>query len=229
MKKIFVLLIISLIFSCGKEKVIQLPEIKHSNISEINDVSAAYLFYDETMPDSIELNRKNLISTTNWLVNVDKRLTLKQALPKIMFLQDKKRNAELHKNEKAKNYFTCNDTRIKNLGFIEFTDVVYHEEDSDAYLSKHKSNASQLIYIKFNSLDSTYVSFISNDTSFTHTSNQTELLKHLEINLTNQGKAIIVSEFNKSITFQDYINYKSLLSQLDLKNVTIANDEFVFN
>ena len=74
-----------MIYSCGNEKILQLPEINHSDITEILDVSHAYLFYDETKPDSIELNRKNLISTTNWLVNVDKRLTLDQAIPSIVF------------------------------------------------------------------------------------------------------------------------------------------------
>lgn len=229
MKHLFYCLIYILICSCGKEKIVQLPEINHSEISIINDVSPAYLFYDEKKPDSIELNRKNLISTTNWLVNVDKRLTLNQAIPKIMFLQEKKRNSEIHKNENAKNYFTCNDTSIKNLGFIDFTNVVYHLEDSDAYLKKKKEIVNQLINIKVHTLDSTYVSFISNDTSFTHTTNQKELLKHLKTNLNNQDGAIIVSEFEKTLSFQDYITYKSLISKIDFKNVTIANDEFVFN
>ena len=77
MKPIFYCITLIIFASCGKEKIVQLPEINHSKISKINDVSAAYLFYDVTQPDSVELNRNNLISTTNWLINVDKRLTLK--------------------------------------------------------------------------------------------------------------------------------------------------------
>jgi hypothetical protein len=225
----YYLLLFSLLISCGQDKTVQLPEIKHADISKINDVSAAYLFYDETKADSVELNRKNLISTTNWLVNVDKRLILKQAIPQIIFLQEKKRNTEMHKNENAKNYFTCNDTSIKNLGFIEFTDVVYHQEDSKAFLNMNKSQVNQIINIKVQSLDSTYVSFIRNDTVFIHSSNQKDLLSHLEGNLTGQGDAVIISEFNENLSFQDYITYKSLLSQINFKNVTIANDEFIFN
>ena len=83
MKYFYILLISVFLFSCGNEKTLLLPEIEQSNITELQDVSAAYLFYDETKKDSVELNRKNLISTTNWLVNVDKRLTLKQAIPHI--------------------------------------------------------------------------------------------------------------------------------------------------
>ena len=120
-----------LILSCTKDKVILLPEIKTATIIDIKDISPAYLFYNEALPDSVELNRKNLISTTSWLVNVDKRLTLEQAIPKIKYLQDKKRNAKIHKNEAAKNYFTCNDLSRKNLGFIEFTDVYYVYNNSE--------------------------------------------------------------------------------------------------
>lgn len=229
MKSFLSCFLVLCLLSCGKKKIVQLPAIKHADVTKINDVSAAYLFYDESKPDSIELNRNNLISTTNWLVNVDKRLTLKQAIPKIKFLQNKKRNAQMHKNENAKNYFTCNDTSIKNLGFIEFTNVVYHEKDSKAFLNKNNTNVEQLINLKINTPDSTLVSFISNDTSYTHTSNQKELLKHIQKNLTDQGNAIIILELNETLSFQDYITYKSLLSQIDSKNVTIASDEFVFN
>ncbi|MEO9076192.1 MAG: hypothetical protein ABI263_02740, partial [Gelidibacter sp.] len=104
------LLLLLLTSSCNNEKTILLPEIENAEITEVHDISPIYIFYDETKTDSLELNRNNIISTTNWLVNIDKRLTLGQVIPKIVLLQDKKRNAEVHKNENSKNYFTCNDT-----------------------------------------------------------------------------------------------------------------------
>ena len=45
------------------------------------------MFYTKDTGD-IEFNRRNMISTTNWLVNIDKRLTLKQILPHLKYLQD---------------------------------------------------------------------------------------------------------------------------------------------
>ncbi len=102
MKNAYLLILFLATFSSCNKKIVLLPEIQTASITEIIDVSPAYLFYDETQPDSVELNRKNLISTTNWLVNVDKRLTLKQAIPHIKFLQEKKRNSKMHKNESAK-------------------------------------------------------------------------------------------------------------------------------
>ena len=227
MKPLIYFLLLTIIFSCGNKKIVQLPEIEKSDTSKINDVSAAYLFYDETLPDSVELNRKNLISTTNWLINIDKRLTLGQVIPKITFLQNKKRDAKMHKNENAKNYYTCNDISKHNLGFIEFTDVVYHQEDPQEYLEK--TGAAQLITIKIQSLDSIIVSFISNGATLSHSSNYSELLTHLKTNITNNGNAFIVLEFSKQLSFQSYITLKHLLSEIDLKNVTIAHDEFLFN
>ena len=222
-----VLLSVLFIFSCGKDKVIQLPEIEHSNISEIKDVSAAYLFYDETQKDSVELNRKNLISTTNWLVNVDKRLTLKQAIPHIKFLQEKKKNAG-HKNEQTKNYFTCNDTSRKNLGFIEFTEIDYHLESSENYISniidlRNKRNIKSL---SFNLNGAVSIINPNSEPYVILTKNNTFLndLKSMDTTTCN-----LYLNFNENLTFQEYIKIKSKLNALDFHNLKISNQEFLHN
>jgi hypothetical protein len=208
--------------SCGNEKIVQLPEINHSDITEILDVSAAYLFYDETKEDSIELNRKTIISTTNWLVNVDKRLTLYQAIPKIIILQDKKRKAEVHKNAAAKNYYTCNDTSIKNLGFIEFTDVYYKEQQPKDFVLDPNSLA-----IIFKSVSDIKMKFSDNETT---ENSETTLLENLKTVISeNDETKTIYLFFNKNLTFQNYITFKSLLNQLKNTQVLIANEEFIFN
>jgi hypothetical protein len=228
MKNILLFILACSFFSCGNKKVIQLPEINHSDITELHDVSAAYLFYDETQPDSVELNRKNLIVTTNWLVNVDKRLTLKQAIPHIEFLQEKKAISS-HKNESAKNYFTCNDTSRKNLGFIEFTDVVYHEEHSGKYISKiSQLNFTKALYIYTLSLDRINLVFPFNDLDF-KASNISNLKNDLINKLENNNDIIeIILDFKQNISFQDYISIKSILLELNFKNITISNNEFIY-
>lgn len=224
MKPITVLLLF-LCFSCGKDKVILLPEIKTAKVTEVFDVSPAYLFYDETQPDSLELNQKNLISTTNWLVNVDKRLTLKQVIPKIKLLQDKKRNAKMHKNESAKNYYTCNDTQIKNLGFIDFTDVVYHKAkrgilDLDFSLEKTTTvlRIQSLQTIKIQSTDSEEIEANVND------------FLNIISNYFNDdsNNRTIILAFDKNLTFQDYITFKSTLETINIEGLAIDNREFIY-
>ena len=212
----YILLITTLfLFSCGNEKVIQLPEISQSEITEINDVSAAYLFYDETQKDSVELNRKNLISTTNWLVNVDKRLMLKQVVPHIKFLQEKKSNSS-HKNKNAKNYFTCNDTSRNNLGFIEFTDVAYHEEPAGEYFTKTSNIPKNIRFsIIYHSLENIEIMGFT-DYLISKKTKQSDLIFELKKLITQDMKAEIVLNFNQLLNFQDYISLKSSISNSDL-------------
>ncbi len=224
------LLIILMCFSCNNERVLQLPEIENAEITEILDVSPAYIFYDETQADSTLLNRKNLISTTNWLVNVDKRLTLKQAVPHIKFLQDKKRNAELHKNEDAKNYFTCNDTSIGNLGFLEFTDVYYFNESSVSYykkISQLKLNKEIIAEVK-NADDISLFSSLENPeiikTNYKALVNDIHNLAKAE----NITKINLVLNFEESLSFQDYIAIKSELLKIESDKILIDTNEFIY-
>ncbi|WP_157757608.1 hypothetical protein [Pseudalgibacter alginicilyticus] len=219
MKNLLPFILVCLFLSCENEKIIQLPEITHSDITEIHDVSPAYLFYDKTQIDSIELNRKNLIVTTHWLVNVDKRLTLKQAIPHIKFLQDKKANSS-HKNESAKNYFTCNDLSRKNLGFIEFTNVIYETEGREIEAeNNYNVVVINLNDIKISTLNSSY--YKTDITNFANSLRKT-ISK-------NEENGRISLSFNNKLSFQNYITFKSILLQLDLENNTISNNEFIFN
>ena len=213
--RILLFFLLVVIISCSSEKTIELPEIKQATITEVIDVSAAYLFYDETKPDSIELNRKNLISTTNWLVNVDKRLTLNQAVPKIQFIQEKKRNSS-HKNEAAKNYFTCHDLSQNNLGFIEFTDVHYNLDE--------KPNAEIEIIIE--ALDKITIKK-NNDVDIFFKTNFKTLEKDLASIYPHETISVTLS-FKKSMTFQQYITIKSKLEELDNSKILVDTNEFIY-
>lgn len=208
--------LIILCLSCGRDRVILLPEIENAKITNVKDVSPAYLFYDEYKEDSVELNRKNLIITTNWLVNVDKRLTLKQALPSILKLQDKKRNAKMHKNENAKNYFTCNDTAIKNLGFLDFTDVFYFQGKSE---TEEKSNEILLYFETENRI-------ITKDSELSPKSLENYLSELLQNNDSINLK--VIANFNKNLTFQEYIKYISLLDTIKIDSIWVSNNEFIY-
>lgn len=228
MKTVLCILGLALLFSCGKDKAVQLPEINHSKINEMTDVSAAYLFYDETQTDNVELNRRNLISTTNWLINVDKRLTLKQAIPHIKFLQNKKGNSS-HKNEKAKNYFTCHDTSKNNLGFIEFTDVSYHNMTIVNLISDELEKKSNRIILYFNTLDDVKINTLNDDvdTTILHSTSSkltTDLISIIE---KQTNKTSFILSFNKSLTFQEYISFKLILSELSIQPIFISNNEFL--
>jgi hypothetical protein len=229
MKQFYIVLLTFLLVSCGTDKSVLLPEIEHAKITEVLDVSPAYLFYNEAQSDSVELNRKNLISTTNWLLNVDKRLTLKQAIPKIKFLQDKKRNAKMHKNENAKNYYTCNDTSIQNLGFIEFTNVMYQETSlRDFFIFKERpermSMALNVISMHNFSLESSY----EENTNTEIYSNLDNVITKIHEHFKAEQDFRLYLLFHSELSFQEYITIKSKLQDISDQDIPIDNNEFIY-
>jgi hypothetical protein len=71
-----------------------------------------------------DVNRKNSISSTNWIFNIDKRLPLRLVVPELMKLQAKKEGS-MHKNEASENYFSYANDVKKTMAFLPFTKVKY--------------------------------------------------------------------------------------------------------
>ena len=226
MKKYIYLLLFLLILNCNNERVLELPQIEKAEITEVLDVSPAYIFYDDTQPDSTLFNRKNLIGTTNWLVNVDKRLTLRQAIPHLQYLQEKRKKASMHKNENAKNYFTCNDTSIGNLGFVEFTEVSYNvkDRDFDLYISAVKSTIH--FKVNFKSKEQIYIKQMSPTPK--QWSIEFKDLKTFMANHSNNDSISMNCIYNKNLNFQDYISIKAELQNIESDKIIIDRKEFIY-
>lgn len=226
MKRIVLILLTAFSFSCA-ERELQLPVTTANDIKEILDVSPIYMFYDEAT-DSIYFNRKNMISTTNWLVNIDKRLTLKQILPHLQYLQEKRRGDGMHKNENAKNYFTCFNEDTKNLSFIEFTNIEYNESSSIDYVSKisDANIPKTIIAIEVKSTDDITIVNPSSENN-TSKSNISSLLS--DIKQLNNEDYLIYLNFGLSLNFQDYIAIKSKLLKIDFDSIHISEKEFIHN
>lgn len=124
LRLVFLLVAIAL-FSCGHNKEVQLPKAHFSVLSKLENHSMIYLFFNKVGKDTlVEVNRKNAISSTNWVFSVDKRLPLQEVIPEIQFLQAKKENSP-HKSEGSQNLFAYANDSLQSLAFIPFTRVNY--------------------------------------------------------------------------------------------------------
>lgn len=219
MKKLL-LLVFFLCTACDNERIVQLPKINSTEINEVTDVSAVYIFYDETEQDSVLFNRKNLIGTTNWLVNVDKRLALKKVLPHLNYLQNKRSSGGMHKNELARNYFTCNNLDTKNLGFIDFTDTQFRILD---HFPTTKDTASYHLVFK----ESEYLK-LNQDGGFV--SYKTAALFHLidSLQTLHSNDLNLFPVFHDGLSFQNYITVKELLINCrDSKGISMDEELFL--
>ena len=228
MKKILIITAFLSLFSCS-EKEVQLPQAEVSVVKEIVDHSPIYMFFEvKNQKDTIiDVNRKNSISSTNWVFNVDKRLPLKLVIPEVIKLQEKKANSA-HSKKGAINVYSYSDSIGKNLAFYPFTEVVYKfdkefskffiKKNAKIYLSYHNFtvnfNKNNEITIDGIAVDrNEFVAFIKQFSDFT-----------------NDGKPILMHlNFDKNLSFDHYLKNKILAWQATNEKVEISSIEFIYD
>lgn len=192
--------------SCGNKEDVLLPKADATIVKEVVDLSPIYIFFRVKGKDTLaEVNRKNSIITTNWILNIDRRLPLRLVIPEVMKLQQKKREEKEHRNELALNYYSYADSIGKNLAFIPFTEVYY---------KMGKPNKGLVV-------------FFSKEGKIT-VNNELVLKKDLQkiINNSNNKQEEIIYSFDKNSSYGRYIQNKVFLHSVGIKNV--VSEEFVY-
>ncbi|KDN56423.1 hypothetical protein FEM21_04420 [Flavobacterium seoulense] len=206
------LIAVLFLISCGNKEDILLPKSDTTIISDVKDHSPIYIFFRTEGKDTLaEVNRNNSIITTNWILNIDKRLPLKLVIPEVMKLQDKKRKEKAHQNENAENYYSYADSVKENMAFIPFTKVHYS-------IGKPKSNDFVISFKKANNLVWLNGRAVK----------KADLLQEF-FSTTFINKPRIVMQFDKNMSYDEYIQNKVLLRKFDLYSVNpILPFEFIY-
>lgn len=127
MKKILNIILAFTLFSCNEKEVL-LPEVDTTIVDKVENLSPIYIFFEAKGKDTIaDLNRKNAISSTNFIFNIDKRLPLKLVLPEVIKAVAKK-EASAHKDSTSQNYYSYSNIKKKQLAFVPFTKMNYKLE-----------------------------------------------------------------------------------------------------
>lgn len=125
MKKVLLFIVAIVLISCEGKKEIELPKADKTIVADVQEHSPIYIFFKVNGKDTIaDVNRKNSISSTNWIFNIDKRLPLRLVVPELMKLQAKKEGS-MHKNEASENYFSYANDVKKTMAFLPFTKAKY--------------------------------------------------------------------------------------------------------
>jgi hypothetical protein len=196
-----------MILSCGNKEDILLPKSNVTIVKTIDDISPVYVFFRTKGKDTLaEVNRKNTISTTNWVFNIDKRLPLRIVIPEIMKLQAKRRADSAHKNDDAQNYYSYADSIGKNLAFVPFTKVYYK-------MGK-PLNGGFIFYFKKES-DLVLINNVKIKRS--------EVLNYLgSFNFAVNPKIFLI--FDKKMSFEEYLQIKILTRKWDTFNKEVPEE-----
>jgi hypothetical protein len=205
------LIIIFVLFSCGKKEDVLLPKSNVTIVKNVEDLSPVYIFFKTQGKDTIaEVNRKSSIISTNWIFNIDKRLPLKLVIPEVMKLQEKKRADSAHKNEKAENYYSYADSIGKNLAFLPFTKVYYKMEkpNKENFVFHFRKGSKQVLVgnkeIKIS-----------------------EILQYF-YSIKFERVPDVVFLFDKNMSYEEYMQDKILLQKYVSYNLDKLPVEFIF-
>lgn len=204
--KYSMLIFLFIFFSCGNKKDILLPKSNVTLVKDIQDHSPIYIFFKINGKDTVaDVNRKNSIITTNWILNIDKRLPLRLVIPEVMKLQQKKREEKAHKNEAALNYYSYADSIGKNMAFIPFTEVYYK-------MGKPKSGT----VVFFNKNNEIWVNDLAIKRTYFNA-----FFKNVKIN-----SDTIRFAFDANMSYGMYIQNKILMESLEKQSDSI--EEFIY-
>jgi hypothetical protein len=200
-------IVLLLCFSCGNKEDVLLPKADRTIVKEVADLSSIYIFFRVKGKDTLaELNRKNSIITTNWILNIDKRLPLRLVIPEVMKLQKRKREEKEHRNESAENYYSYADSIGKNLAFIPFTNVYYKMEKPIGIVIFFNKNNE--ILLENNIITKEKLRELTNGVLPEKVSNK------------------FLFRFDNNLDFGSYIQDKVFIETLDKKMTT--NGEFIY-
>jgi hypothetical protein len=226
MKKLLILLIPLFIVSCAKQEI-KIPTLATTGIQEIYDHSQVWIFFEIKNNDTIaNVNRKNTISTTHWIFNIDNRLPLKTFINSVIDLQYKHANG-IHSKEGMHNYFSYADTISKKLSFYEFDKTIYL---TDSILSKYYIKSNSNLYKNYNNINitinpnNTWI----NDAMMENDEFKTTLLEFIEFSA-EDNQTMLHLNFNENINYQTYLYYTTLITSLKAPHILINNLEFIFN
>lgn len=206
MKYFLGLLLVLGMLSCDGNKEVQLPKADKTIVADLQEHSPIYIFFKVEGKDTIaEVNRKNSISSTNWIFNIDKRLPLHLVVPELIKLQAKK-DGSMHKNEASKNYFSYANEVKKTMAFMPFTMVKFLIEKPKTgavvYFTKNNKILVDDVAVQKDSLEN-YL-------------DKLPLAKYHDINFC----------FDKNSTFDSYIKNQMIIRTMEIE---FANPEnFIF-
>jgi hypothetical protein len=103
---------------------VKIPVNNNQGLQEIWDNSRIYVLFNNRSGDTIaDLKLGQTITTTHWLVAVDKRLKMKHLVKPVTKILKKRHKKSIHSKEGTHAYFTYLDSIRKKVSFIDFDSI----------------------------------------------------------------------------------------------------------
>jgi len=121
------------VLSCRKPEI-KIPVNDNPGLTNINDISQVYIFMKTTNGDTVaDMHDGQIITTTHWVVHIDRRLRLKNLVVPWQKLYKKRHKKSIHSKPGTKLYLSHIDS-VK--GVMALTDFTRMQVKSPFYTSR---------------------------------------------------------------------------------------------
>jgi len=122
-KRLFFVIGLILLCQCSDKEVL-LPVVAEGGIPETQNHSSIWIFYDPSGQESkAVLNKNNKLINTNWIFNIDRRLTMKEVIPLLQSMQADRNKDSMHKKEGMINFFSYADSKNERISLVKFPQI----------------------------------------------------------------------------------------------------------
>lgn len=214
MNKFLSLFTVLLLVSCGEKKEILLSKADVTVVKTVSDISKIDFFFKTENKDTLaDINKNAIITTTNWIFNIDKRLPLKTILPDIIKLQEKKIKKKSDEDLPKDNFYSYADSIGKNLAFLPFTNVKY------VLKNYSDTNSPETLVIRFDKNNKLTCNAVP--------LSEKELNNYIGTNFKDK-KLKVCLIFDENLSFGEYLSDKILFTKLSFPNLIFDGTEYVF-
>ncbi len=232
MKFLYIFLFPLIFISCGKKTDVKVPLNDNPGIHEIWDNSPVYILLKVEGNDTIaDLKLGQTISSTDWLVAVDRRLKMKDLVKPLQKILKKRHKKSIHSDGTKKAYFTYMDTLQKKVSFVDFDSIeimplIY---TSGSYFKKYFKTDAQ-----FNKTHITVSpgKLVINDTiQLNEPIDKVKLLnvylRHIVHKMDEKRNGVYLN-FDQNISFDRFLNYYSFFKNNPPPKGEINQRIFIF-
>ncbi|WP_338409859.1 hypothetical protein [uncultured Flavobacterium sp.] len=215
------------LFSCKKD-AIELPKSNKTILGDIENHSDINFFFNLNKKDTIlSFNNHNTIKPINLVCTIDKRLSLRLVMPEVINLLEKKKN---HTGKKTESIYVYSyaDSITNKLSFYPFSSIRYKfdAEFSKFYIIEHSN-----LYMNFQnfSINFNKKNQITVDGNYIDRAELIDFLKDFIPFVSQEKTALLHLNFEKSLSFEQYIQNKIFLHEILSDKVVFSPVEFIYD
>jgi len=215
-KYLFILLFTPLLIACAN-KSLQLPQVAVSGVSNIQNHTEIWVFYKfDDQKVQADINKNNTISTTHWIINIDKRLPMDEVIPVLQMVKAKRAKKTIHSVDGVHDYLSYSDILDKKIALFQIDGIQYLTLTNAEIKTVEKEKPCN------------YTLIFSND-YFMINSKRYARSEWSQSLFTSMQKSCIQLQLDANLNYQNYMKYRLELNTFLPKSSTVEATEYLLN